>query len=119
MKNNSVMALSSYHILAVSRETELSTHGPSLLIMHPILPLFSLYFLITQVSALGPRGPFVNPQLQSSPLWTALNASVEGRLFVAEPFARSCFQRVGLDVGGTFNQSICNEVELKYTDRGT
>ncbi|KAK7685064.1 hypothetical protein QCA50_011901 [Cerrena zonata] len=87
--------------------------------MHLVLPLFPLYFLVTKVSALGPREPFIDIQLQRepSPLWNALNVSVEGRLFAAEPFARSCFQRVGLDVVGTFNQSLCNEVELKYTDR--
>jgi hypothetical protein len=50
--------------------------------------------------------------------WNTLNSTVGGKLQVAVPLARPCFQ-LAVDVAGAANATQCAEVMTNYLDHGT
>ncbi|KAI0749994.1 FAD-binding domain-containing protein [Daedaleopsis nitida] len=48
--------------------------------------------------------------------WKALNDSVDGRLLVGSPFARSCFSQAGEKVAGGADDTACAQVMREYNN---
>ena len=51
--------------------------------------------------------------------FSTLNETLGGRLQVAIPLARPCFNAVGANVGGSTNHTECAEVIQVYNERRT
>ncbi|KAH9893386.1 FAD-binding domain-containing protein [Cubamyces lactineus] len=51
--------------------------------------------------------------------WAALNATVNGRLYVAAPISRPCFSNVGPNVTGHADEAECEAVMQHYMDPDT
>lgn len=56
--------------------------------------------------------------LATSINWSSLNKTLNGRLQVGIPFARSCFSTVGADVLGSFSTAECAQVQANYATYG-